>query len=383
MTYLLVINQNTHLKRKFHFLWRFPLNIISTFIPHIALCRKISDQFGQIEVNSGNIKWQVFMLFSGKSVRELILKENGTEYNSSLDMMKLINALNRPVFEQDKFDVRYLAIKCQEQTIFERMFARFGLSSMDSVNAFNLVCEIRRRNLCPEEKAALLWKYYFKELPDYDFREGEGDRWLKGSIIESDSIIFSPRLISAREAVLKVFNRNMFSVPSWNKPFLRAFQQWLTDFPSEHPEIILESVILNGIIPIEIIRYHCETGSEFFSGGRKYQVIGKNHDFQTMNRAEVIVQAAETLKRANTSDNALSEFEIGKRSRTKFSMEESIDILRGLNHYCGEKKWSAILRLPGLAFHPSRSSTSLKDRHRILEQREDFIVLLENGRNYQ
>ena len=59
-----------------------------------------------------------------------------------------------------------------------------------------------------------------------------------------------------------VFNHDKFDCPAWNKRYLRAFHQWITDYPDQNPINQLVNIVLE--MGIEHVRSH-SSSEVFFS----------------------------------------------------------------------------------------------------------------------
>ena len=210
----------------------------------------------------------------------------------------------------------------------------------------------------------MLWEAYFQELPEEDFNPDNMPRWKRNSLDTNRHIFFSQNKISIMAAVGSVFNEDNIGRPVWNKRYLNAYQQWVTEFPNINHKSVLISVAKS--MGIEQIRYHAST-QMFYSPDKCYILI---REYSIMPSAEITQSLNESVNYKTTNQN----------DSTELTIEEITDLIRGIN-FIGKSKWKEILENPGLKFSPIRNETSLRKGFLKLEKRLKIIYF--GGKYYQ
>lgn len=321
-----------------------------------------------------------FVLFSGRFIsylNDFIFKPTlNTIEDYSLKLAESIIKFNHLVFPSELFDFKHLKLKCNSDSIYQRLLTKFGSDCQEGLDAISLVLDIRNPSFRQEMKGRMLWEAYFQEIPSEDFNGNNTPRWKYDSLNLNQPISFGKRRIALEDAVSKVFNRDCFDKPAWNKRYLCAFEQWITDYPNEnHHSILIEAALDMGI---GHIRYHSGFDS-FFSHGKRYVFIGENPRINSKIISSKVNEAIEVMakyKKKIENDGA----PVLSRKKTKFTNEESISLVRGIN-FIGMGKWKAILTHPSLKFSNNRTNVDLKDRARNMEKLLRVIRI--DGRSFQ
>ena len=150
-----------------------------------------------------------------------------------------------------------------------------------------------------ELKGQMLWDAYFQEMPDEDFTSENISRWKKSSLDYSKFLFFAHNKISVKEAIKMIFNKNFLDKPAWNKRYLRAFQQWTTNFPNiDHQAILIKGALKMGI---ELIRYHSRA-DVFFSQNKNYVLLSFSNSNDNVPPSTGPKMAKENFKRKDNSE---------------------------------------------------------------------------------
>lgn len=249
----------------------------------------------------------------------------------------------------------------------------------DGVNA--LALDIRNPEISHQVKARMLWESYYSEIQSGDFFANGWERWKRQNLNLAKCISFNKREISIEKAVEKVFDRTRFTTPAWNKKYLRAFEQWLIDFPNENHEKLLVNAALD--MGIDHIRNHSGDNA-FFSHGKIYVIIGEKRRIQAdaiaISSKDQASEEIEVITKLDQMERAPQRvYSVRHPQKNTFTVEETSNLVRGIN-FIGMSKWMKILNCPGLKFKKTRSSVDLKDKARNIERYLQEIKL--DGRCY-
>lgn len=216
----------------------------------------------------------------------------------------------------------------------------------------------------------MLWEAYFQEIPSEDFNDEDIPRWKQSSLNFSTPSALSDNKISIEEAVRMVFNHDKFDCPVWNKRYLRAFHQWITDYPEQNQQSILVNIALE--MGIEHVRSH-SSSEVFFSNGRNYFLIDYNLKHMSEKRSSESKLIKNNYKKRLYGDG----FETQK---SHYTLDENIDLIRGIN-FIGIGKWQEILSNPVLKFSECRTTLSLKQRSIYLDHK--LRIINSDGRRFR
>ena len=307
-----------------------------------------------------------FGLFSGKFIsysNDFTFKSGRNSNVESLNLLRSIKSLNHLVFPPHLFDAQSLKVKCTTESVYQQIMSKFGSDAKAGLDALSLILDIKNPAFNRKHKARMLWEAYFDEIPSEDFLNNGSYRWRSSSLNTQERITYLLRKISVEEAVAKVFDPEKFDCPAWNKRYLRAFEQWITVNPTEDYKLLLIEAAID--MDIAHIRYHSGPDS-FFSHGKKYVLIGENRNVQIEKRPRKVFDGIVVMEKHSEppKKKRLRDY---TSKKVRFSDEEIIDLLRGIN-FIGVSKWAQILDCPELKFEKRRTNVDLKDKARNLEK---------------
>ena len=377
-----------------------------------------------------------FTLFCGTThsyVRKLVWATGPTAHPDCLRLGHQIRNLNHLALSSVIWNPQEVKLSHGTNEILEEMMSKISGRGAIDMEPLKLMLTIMDDSIAPYEKAVILWKSYFNEIPSDDFTEPDALRW-KSESLNPSVARFTATPVTMREATAKVFNTANLASQAWSRPYLRAFKFWLERY--RHEDCFGELVSAGSdILGIEVIRYHSGT-QRFFATGHKFQRISTGEVAPIANRqalnavvdsyTEALVAAdlgssglltarstgrstgrltgrstvraervtrpsrtrivaissnvpTATISSANMSANRTTN-RTGRRGRGwSYTLDEDIDLVRGYNSFVGSTSlWKDIETSPYLCFsrpESTRTNGSLKDRLRTMERSLNNIIV--------
>ena len=319
-----------------------------------------------------------FTMFSGNTntyFREMVWAVGETASVNSFRLMESMNSHNRLIFPSRCWDLAHLRIKNGERDI-EKLFERMGGNSFKFRESLKFTLFINNPTIPNSEKAEYLWESYFKEIPREDYVDRPEVVPWKREFLKTD-VSFTPSSVTIKEAVNNLFDNEKMKKRGWDRQYLRGYCRWIDVCKSIRANPCAELISAAERMRIEVIRYHSTSDTEnFFARGRTFQRI-KTNDLVELGgsaffRGESVIDG-ESIANARLVTK-----------RKLFSVDESIDLIRGVNSF-GEGKWKIIKTCSSLVFKTNnRTNVDLKDRFRNLKSsllKDGEFVYLEGAKD--
>lgn len=291
----------------------------------------------------------------------------------SLELMKSIKLLDRPVFPRQFFSENTFKVSASED-ILNRIFEKILRTTDFRFPPVKLLIGFEDENLTDKQKAEILWKVYFEELNPNSFLQGPRQKWKLDSLDQMKITTIRGGL-RFRGAVRGIFNfENFEQYGAWkNKYYLKLAKSWLQRQKNNISISILESLLVQAIRDLGIEYVHCpgEETYDCYPSMRQSLDLSDRTDSETlqfiMTRDIEQVRVPET--RAE-SDRREREEMLSVRNLTskvkKWEWNEYESLFRGIVIY-GEGKWTKFISDRNLYFVNPRNERSLGVKWRSLK----------------
>lgn len=319
-----------------------------------------------------------FTLLSGNTynlVREISWS---TENNlNSFNLMKFIIVLNRPVFQDSKWNLANYCISEGNVQFFKDMMSRISKGDANLIGySFELYYVLRNKNKSDNEKAEALWKAYYAALPATDLINPQTlYPWKRENL--KNNIRFRGRPLTIKEAINKLFDPEMLVHCAWQKPYLIAFNELCESAPDKSKndrKIEIKNflqIIATKKLQLEVIRYPGDEHS-FLGRGITYINISYEDHSECVSSFLTDDTAQRTSEIGAEILNSLKKDSFVRKTRGRgltFSLDENIQLVSAYNTF-GPSAWSRIIKDTRFIFSENglRTSDNLRTRWRNMEK---------------
>jgi len=319
-------------------------------------------------------------LFTGKtySFAGSLVWNKSTVTTQSLELMKYVKSLNRPVFCSEFFSNNVFKIAASED-ILNTIFGKLIRNSNFRFPPIKYMLQFEDINCTDIQRAELLWKIYFEELNMLSFLDNGAPKW-KLESLDRAKITRLQRGMKFYGAVGGIFNlRNYENYNSWqNKVYMQLAYSWISRPIKPINSSVLESHLVQAIRNLGIEYVHCP-GNETYD---QYPAVRMELDLNDRTNAETAAAMSTSMQRDNEDQNERTEMMAVRgliNRTTKWEHVELEALFRGVVKY-GAGKWVDILRDPLLCIYMnSRNSRSMGSKWNILKNAGIVIFNMNNG----
>ena len=297
----------------------------------------------------------------------------------SLELMKYIRELDRPVFGDEFFENSVFKISASED-ILNTIFSKIFKSRVFNFPPVDLMIRFNNSNLSDQQKANILWEIYFQELnPNAFLSSSPLPRWKLASL-NSVRISMISSLLSFRGTVNAIFNFDSFAnYGSWkNRYYMKLANQWLEESSGQISKDILISLLVQGVKDLGIEHIHYVGGEEYNSRPDYHVPVNINDLTDTEKYAEIIRERniegqsdedEESIRRREIQ--RMHEIRNRNRRVKSWEYEELSALFRGVVKYgC---KWKKILSDNSFYFKNNRDNTALSQKWNNLKK-EGIVI---------
>lgn len=319
-------------------------------------------------------------LFTGKtySFAGNLVWNKSTVTTQSIELMKYVKALNRPVFGSEFFSNNVFKIAASEE-ILNTIFGKIIRNSNFRFPPIKYMLQFENENLLEIQRAELLWKIYFEELNQTSLLQNDAPKW-KLQRLDRTKVSRLQHGMKFYGAVGGIFNfRNFENHTSWqNKYYMQLANSWISRPIRPINSSVLESHLVQALRNLGIEYVHCP-GNETYD---QYPSVRMELDLNDRTNAETAVAMNDALQLDyNGQDERNEMMEVrGLINRTsKWEYIELETLFRGVVKY-GAGKWVDTLRDPLLCNSMnSRNSRSMGSKWNILKNAGIVIFNINNG----
>lgn len=291
----------------------------------------------------------------------------------SLELMKWIKLLDRPVFPDYLFENNTFKISASEE-ILNTVFEKILRTPNFRFPPLKLIVNFEDEYLTESQKAEILWKVYFEELNPNSFLQGPGQKWKLDSL-DRVKITHIRAGLRFRGAVKGIFNfENFEQYGSWkNKYYLKLATSWLQRPKNPISSSVLESLLVQAIRDLGIEYVHCpgEEAFDCYPSMRQSLDLTDRTDSETLafimageiDQVHVPETRAEAERRER--EEMLSVRNLTSKVK-KWEWSEYESLFRGVAIY-GEGKWSKFFGDRNIYFVNPRNERSLGVKWRNLK----------------
>ena len=334
---------------------------------HVAM-----ERIATISVLESLLTTTLFTGFTYSFAGSLVWNRSTVEFQS-MELMKYIRVLDRPVFELEFFGNNIFKLSATNE-ILNTIFSKLFKTRSFNFPPVNLVIQFNEVNVSDQQKARLLWEIYFKELNPNAFLASSRDPRWKLVSLNREKIGVLRNAFSFRGIVAAIFNFKNFSTQgSWkNKYHMKLAVQWLESLDRGVSKAKLELQLNQAVRDMGIERIHY-VGDEDFNACSNVHVPVKLDDRTDLERdADIILQSSRLL-----SFNEVDSYEASSRrdvllrnevrgEGNRWGLEELNNLFKGIVKY-GVGKWKQIALDRSFQFN-NRDNKSLRGKFNTLKE---------------